>query len=87
MYKCTKFGYDYCDNSICCLLNVDLFTLSGDGRRFEQRLIDMMIPESYLQLQEIICCEAKDFRLHKEKGPPILLWNDILKYESVHEYR
>ena len=44
----------------------------------------MMIPENYLQLQQRIHTEARSFGLHKERGPPILSWNDILKYESVH---
>ena len=67
-------------NLIFCL-TPGLFTLSGDGRRFEQRLIDMMIPESYLELQQRIHSEARYFKQHQEKGPPILSWNDILKYE------
>ena len=44
----------------------------------------MMIPESFLNLQERIHFEARYFRLHKEKGPPILSWNEILKYECMY---
>ena len=63
---------------------IALCILSGDGRRFEQKLIDVMIPESFLNLQDRIHFEARYFRLHKEKGPPILSWKEILKYECMH---
>ena len=46
----------------------------------------MMIPESFLNLQERIHFEARYFRLHKEKGPPILSWNEILKYDCMYAY-
>ena len=61
-------------------LTPNLFILSGGGRRFEQRLIDMMIPKSYLELQQRIHSEANYLKQHQEKGPPILSWNDIFKY-------
>ena len=51
-------------------------------KRYEQRLINMMIPDKYLQLQEKIIAEASNFRLYKKKrGPPILSWKQILEYE------
>ena len=40
----------------------------------------MMIPESYLTLQQRIHSEASSSKQDQEKGPPILSWNDILKY-------
>ena len=44
----------------------------------------MMIPERFLELQERIHYEARNFKLHKEKGPPILSQNEILKYKCLH---
>ena len=79
---CTEFEVCLCIAIHFCLTS-DLFMLSGDGRRFEQRLTDMMIPESYLGLQQRIHSEASYFKMHQEKGPPILSWNDIVKYESA----
>ena len=44
--------------------------------------MDMMIPNKYLKLQRKIIAEGANFRLHKERnGPPILSWNEMLKYE------
>jgi len=54
---------------------------SGGDRRFEQKVINMMVPENYLKFQERIQAEASYCRLHREKRPPILSWDEILKYE------
>ena len=40
----------------------------------------MMVPEKYLKFQERIYAEASYCRLHKEKRPPILSWDEMLKY-------
>ena len=41
----------------------------------------MMVPENYLKFQERIHSEASYCRLHKEKRPPVLSWDEILKYK------
>ena len=53
----------------------------GGDKRFEQKVINMMIPENYLKFQERIHSEASYFRRHKEQRPPILSWDEILKYK------
>jgi len=65
-----------------CVSNVSTFSLMiavAGTKRFEQDLLSVRIPIKYWDLQNGINSEAAYYRRHKEKGPPILSWDEIIK--------
>jgi len=59
-----------------------MYLVSGN-KRFEQKLLSVRIPVKYLELQNRIIAEATYYRRHKEKGPPILSWDEIIKCVTI----
>ena len=59
-----------------------MITVAGT-KRFERELLYVRIPVKYWNLQSIINAKAAYYRRHKEKGPPILSWDEITKWVIV----
>ena len=66
-------------NNYAIHVNVLLMILVSGNKRFEQKLLSVRIPVKYLELQNRIIAEATYYRRHREKDPPILSWNEIIK--------
>ena len=60
----------------------DIVVVSGN-KRFEQKLLSVRIPVKYSELQNRIIAEATYYRRHREKGPPILSWEEIVKCVTI----
>ena len=66
------------------MLDFFLMVAVSGTKRFEQALIYVRIPVKYWELQDRINVEAAYYRRHKEKGPPILSWDEIIKYVIMY---
>jgi len=61
----------------CFSLAIIIFSLGS--KSFKKLLKDVTIPVSYLTFQGIISNKVVRFEKGKDKGPPILTWDDIVK--------
>jgi len=48
-------------------------------KKFRQKVTDMKIPVTYFKLQGLISKKATCIKNGKEEGPPILVWEEMVK--------
>jgi len=53
--------------------------LSG-SKKFKQKIMDMKIPVTYFKLQGLVSKKVAHIKNGKEEGPPIQVWEEIVKY-------
>ena len=71
-YHLVRNGHIFACNLMPCF-----FTCTG-SKNFSCALKDVKIPISYFKFQGIISSKVVYFEKHKDQGPPMLTWNDIV---------
>ena len=53
-------------------------------KKFRQKVMDMKIPVTYFKLQGSVSKKAACIKIGKEEGPPIQVWEEIVKYVRTY---
>ncbi|XP_065917168.1 leucine-rich repeat serine/threonine-protein kinase 1-like isoform X2 [Dysidea avara] len=80
-----KLKHDIIKLRTCLYDTMSTMEISLGTKKFRQKVMDMKIPVTYFKLQGSVSKKAACIKIGKEEGPPIQVWEEIVKLAGIHE--